>query len=199
MDEGTAPSPETIEGVLQKIIYQNEENGYGVALLAPEGRAGGVVVTGNLGTLRLGEKLRCRGTWTVHPRFGRQFKVEDFEFMTPGTRTGIIKYLSGGRIKGIGPKLAEALVDHFGTETLNIIDEAPQRLREVPGIGVHRLEEIRKSWGRHKGIREILVFLQGYGLGPSHATKVYREYGNASVRLVTRSSASGSKLRTRSP
>ncbi|MFH1998590.1 MAG: ATP-dependent RecD-like DNA helicase [Planctomycetota bacterium] len=181
----TPPLPEeTIEGVLNHIVYQSEKTGYTVARLKKMGEPGSTCIVGNLSMVTAGETLRCKGEWTNHPRFGRQFKVNGFEILTPGTRQGMIRYLSSGMIKGIGPKLAEALVDEFGHDTLQVIDENPNRLLGVPGIGEARLSEILKSWDSQKGMREILVFLQGYGLGPSHAARVYKEYGNAAIRLV---------------
>ncbi|MBU0756183.1 MAG: ATP-dependent RecD-like DNA helicase, partial [Planctomycetes bacterium] len=186
MNHPASSSLETIEGYIERIIYQNDESGYGVLILTVEAptEKGAVSIIGPLATVRTGERLRCQGSWTVHPRYGRQFEVTEFEIRHPGTRQGIIKYLSSGKIKGIGPKLAETIVDTLGMDALKLIDESPERLLSVPGIGENRLEMIKRSWGAHKGLREILVFFQGYGLGPAHAARVYREYGNAAIRLV---------------
>lgn len=184
MEDASHPGPEKIEGVLERIIYRNEENGYGVARFKVKGRKDPISITGTLAAVCAGESLILFGSWTHHPRFGKQFQVDGFENVRPSTGRGIIKYLSSGLIKGIGPKIAEKLVDHFGEETLNVIDDDPAKLLEVPGIGEGRLREIARAWTMQKGIREVMVFLQGYGLGPGYSAKIYRHYGQEAIRLV---------------
>ncbi len=184
MGEGDSPSRKVLKGVLERILFCNEDTGYAVARLSVDGRFDPVTITGTLATLNRGQQIRCTGAWTTHPRFGQQFKVDSFEIIMPGTREGIIKYLSSGAIKGIGPSLAKRLVDRFGTETLEVIGQTPQRLQEVSGIGESRVAMIQKAWGRQRGIQDIMVFLRGHGLGPVHSAKVFRHYGKDAIRLV---------------
>ena len=182
--EETVRSAERIEGTLVHVVFRNEENGFTVARLKMEDRPGQVTVAGVLVGVAEGESLRCFGSWTVHPRFGEQFQVERFEVLPPSTRKGLVRYLSGTAVKHIGPKIAERMVDHFGEDVLRVLDEEPKRLLEVPGIGKGRLKKIREAWAVEKGLREVMVFLQGHGLGPGHALRVYRRYGAETMRLV---------------
>jgi len=175
---------EKIEGVLEQVIYRNEENSYTVARLALDGSSKTVKVTGNLLAATPGESLRCRGIWVTHAKFGKEFRVESYEIVPPSTEEGVVKYLSSGLIKGIGPKLAQRMVHRFGIETLRIIEEHPDRLTEIPGIGKQRLREITAAWVEQKEIQEIIVFLRSYGVGQAMATKIYARYGRDTVRLI---------------
>ncbi len=178
------PSREKIQGELDHIIFQNEENGYTVALFKAEGRSGTVRVTGELAGVSPGETLLLKGAWVRHPRFGLQFKADEFEIIYPATRKGIIKYLSSGFVKGIGPKLSVVLVNKFGSDTLEVIGKTPEKLLEVSGIGKKRIAMIEKAWAKHAGIRDAIVFFRGYGLGASHTMKVLKRYGNDAVSVV---------------
>jgi exodeoxyribonuclease V alpha subunit len=181
------PPPGTavrIEGVLDNIVFRNDENGYIVARLILKGSDQIVTITGKLPGVVVGENLRCAGTWVSHARFGRQLQLEGYEIVPPGTREGIVKYLSSGLVKGIGPKLAARMVSHFGKETLRIIDEEPERLKEIPGIGARRVSDIAKAWSVKKDVQEIMVFLRSYGVGQAMAVKIYSRYGKETVRLI---------------
>jgi len=184
MDDPLPGITEKFEGVLEKIVYRNDENGYTVARLIVEHSDRPITVTGNLFSISPGESLRCTGKWVSHARFGRQFSVEVFEIMAPSTREGIVKYLSSGLVKGIGPKLAQRMVKRFGKDTLRIIEEEPERLREVAGIGVRRIHNISAAWGEHQEIQEIMVFLRSYGVGQALATRIYKHYGKETVGLI---------------
>ncbi len=180
-----AQQTELLQGTLEKFIYSNEESHYTVAMLAPEsGPRDQVTVVGNLVGVQCGEVLKLEGEWIVHPQFGRQFKVSRFESILPSTVTGLKKYLGSGLVKGVGKKYAEKIVDHFGLETLSIIDQFSTRLREVPGIGKERAARIRSAWVEQKAVRDIMIFLQSYGITPGQASKIYKTYGEQASLVV---------------
>ena len=176
---------ESLQGTLEKFIYNNEESHYTVAMLAPEsGARDQVTIVGNLVGVQCGEVLKLEGEWIVHPQFGRQFKVKRFESILPSTVHGLKKYLGSGLVKGIGKKYAEKIVDHFGLETLSIIDQFSSRLKEVPGIGRERAAGVRAAWVEQKAVRDIMIFLQSYGITPGQASKIYKTYGEQAAQVV---------------
>ncbi|MGH3780053.1 MAG: SF1B family DNA helicase RecD2 [Pseudonocardiaceae bacterium] len=130
------------------------------------------------------EKLRMRGRWGSPPQFGRQFHVEDYTTVLPATVQGIRRYLGSGLIKGIGPKLAEKIVEHFGVEALDVIETAPDRLIEVPKLGPKRTKLITEAWEEQKAIKEVMVFLQGVGVSTSLAVRIYKQYTDAAIGVV---------------
>ena len=187
MADTTSQPLETIEGTLERIIYSNEENHYTVAQLVPEGgarRTEPVTIVGNLAALNVGESVRAQGRWTNHKQFGRQFAVERFESVLPRTVVGIKKYLGSGLIKGIGDTFADRIVEKFGEQTLEVIDSFSARLREVDGIGPERAKRIKEAWTAQKSVRDIMIFLQGHGIGSAHAAKIYKEYGENAMQVV---------------
>jgi len=187
MADATSQSLETIEGVLERIIYSNEENHYTVAQLLPEGgarRTEPIIIVGNLAALNVGESVRAQGHWTNHKQFGRQFAIERFESVLPRTIVGIKKYLGSGLIQGIGGTFADRIVEKFGEQTLEVIDSFSARLREVEGIGPERAKRIKEAWTAQKSVRDIMIFLQGYGIGSSHAAKIFKQYGENSIAVV---------------
>jgi len=137
---------DTLIGTVERITYYNPVNGYTVAQITPEGRSYTVTVVGNLLELSPGESLRLHGEWTAHPRYGRQFQVQSYSTVLPATAAGIEKYLGSGMIKGIGPVMARRIVRRFKLDTLRIIEEEPQRLREVLGVGKRRVASIQRCW-----------------------------------------------------
>ncbi|NUN94341.1 MAG: DNA-processing protein DprA, partial [Verrucomicrobiae bacterium] len=175
---------EQLQGSLERIVYSNEENHYTVAQLQPDNARKSVTIVGNLPAVQCGETLLLHGEWIVHPQFGRQFKIARFESILPSTITGLKKYLGSGLIRGIGPKFAERIVDFFGKDTLTVIDQYSGRLKEVPGIGAERAGRIRLAWVEQKAVREIMIFLQSYGVTPSQAAKIYKMYGDDSMKVV---------------
>ncbi|MEU3447298.1 ATP-dependent RecD-like DNA helicase [Streptomyces thermolilacinus] len=174
-----------VEGVLERITYSNEENGYTVARV-DTGRGGGELLTvvGSLLGAQPGESLRMEGRWGSHPQYGRQFTVENYTTVLPATIQGIRRYLGSGLIKGIGPRIADRIVEHFGTDTLDIIEREPKRLVEVPGLGPKRTRMIGAAWEEQKAIKEVMVFLQGVGVSTSIAVRIYKKYGDASISVV---------------
>jgi exodeoxyribonuclease V alpha subunit len=175
---------EQLRGTLERIVYTNEENHYTVGALLPEGQRETVAVVGNLAGVQCGETLQLEGQWTFHRQFGRQFKVEKYETVLPSSVTGLKKYLGSGLIKGIGPKFAERIVAHFGEQTLEVIDQFSGKLRDVEGIGPQRARQIKEAWNAQKMIREVMIFLQTYGIGASHAAKIFKLYGPESIHIV---------------
>ncbi|MFD5399194.1 ATP-dependent RecD-like DNA helicase [Streptomyces sp. NPDC127097] len=174
-----------IEGVLERITYANEENGYTVARV-DTGRGSGdlLTVVGALLGAQPGESLRMEGRWGSHPQYGKQFTVENYTTVLPATIQGIRRYLGSGLIKGIGPRIADRIVEHFGTDTLDIIERAPGRLVEVPGLGPKRTKLIGAAWEEQKAIKEVMVFLQGVGVSTSIAVRIYKKYGDAAISVT---------------
>ncbi len=179
-----SPQFEELQGSLERIVYTNEENHYTVAQLLPDNDKKMVTVVGNLPSVQCGETLKMQGNWIHHTQFGQQFKIAKYESILPSSVTGLKKYLGSGLIKGIGPKFADRIVDVFGAQTLEVIDRFSGRLKEVPGIGAERASRIRIAWLEQKAVRDIMIFLQSYGITPSQATKIYKMYGDDSMAVV---------------
>jgi exodeoxyribonuclease V alpha subunit len=184
-----------ISGSVERVTYYNEENGYSVLRLKPDTRgmlpfkyAGGrdalITVVGNLPELSPGEWLKLSGKWTNHPRHGRQFQAELCEQSLPASSEGIKRYLGSGLIRGVGPVMAERIVDHFGEHTLDVIELEPGRLREVLGIGQKRVRGIIDAWDEQRAIKDVMIFLQSHGVSTNLATKIYKKYGDTSLAIV---------------
>lgn len=174
----------TIQGRVARIIYESAESGFFVARLHVDDRMEPVTFVGNLMALSQGETVRLQGRWVEDKKWGRQLRVESYETVLPSSIEGIEKYLGSGLIEGIGPAFAKRLVQAFGVETLRVIDEQPERLRSVPGIGRKRAAQIREAWSSQKAIQSIMIFLQGHGVTPSQAVKIYKEYGDKAVAVL---------------
>ena len=170
--------------VVERITYQNPENGYSVLKVKVKGYNDLVTLVGNLLEVPVGSVLLCRGEWKVDKRYGSQFVAATWEETMPATVYGIEKYLGSGLVKGIGPRFARAIVQRFGTETIDIIETDIERLYEVPNIGRKRVAKIRESWEKQKDIKNVMLFLQGYGVSTAYAAKIYREYGKESIDKV---------------
>ena len=173
-----------IQGQVERITYFNEENSYTVAKVHVPGRRELVTVLGNFPALTPGEVLKLSGEWTNHPKFGEQFKVVNYETVTPATAKGIEKYLGSGLIKGVGPVTARRIVRKFGVETLNIIESDIGRLSEIPGIGPGRVKMISKAWAEQKEVRDVMIFLQDHGVSTTYGSKIYRQYGNSATSVI---------------
>lgn len=173
-----------IRCVVERITYQNPENGYSVLKCAVKNYNELVTVVGNFLDATVGSVLLIDGNWKVDAKYGRQFVAENWEETMPATVFGIEKYLGSGLIRGIGPKFAKKIVQQFGTDTLEIIETDVHRLLEVPGIGKKRVDKIAESWERQKEIKNVMLFLQDHGVSTAFAAKIYRQYGNESVEKV---------------
>lgn len=182
---------DTLEGIVERITYYNDENGYTVLRLRPSGRAGPLVadqglvtVVGNLPEITPGESLKMRGEWTTHRDHGRQFKAESCEQVLPATIEGIKKYLGSGLIKGVGPVTAGRIVKKFGLETLDMLDHHPGRIRDVLGVGPKRAESIAQAWEDQKVIKQIMLFLQSHNVTTGLAVKIFKQYGDSAIDIV---------------
>ena len=175
---------EHLRCVVERITYQNEQNGYSVIKCRAKGYNDLVTVVGVMAEVHVGSVLFLTGNWKMDAKYGRQFSMETYEETLPATVYGIEKYLGSGLIKGVGPKFAKRIVQQFGAETLNVIEEEPDRLIEVTGIGKLRVERIKAGWQEQKEVKNIMLFLQGHDVSTSHATKIYKTYGNDSIQIV---------------
>ena len=173
-----------IRCVVERITYQNPENGYSVFRVKVKGYDDLVTLVGNLVDVPAGSVLLCQGEWRVDRKYGQQFQCTTWEEVMPATAYGIEKYLGSGLVKGIGPKFARLIVDRFGTDTIDVIETDIERLNEVHGIGAKRIAKIRESWERQKDIKNVMLFLQGHGVSTAFAAKIYREYGKESIDKV---------------
>lgn len=173
-----------IRCVVERITFQNQENGFSIMKVKVKGYDDLVTLVGNLLDVPIGSVLLCDGDWKVDKRYGNQFVCETWEEVMPATIYGIEKYLGSGLVKGIGPKFAHLIVVRFGTETIEVIEDDIERLYEVPGIGKKRVEKIRESWEKQKDIKNVMLFLQQYGVSTAYAAKIYRQYGKESIDNV---------------
>jgi exodeoxyribonuclease V alpha subunit len=180
----TPSAPEVLQGSLDHVVFANAESGWTVARLRIRGRREPVTVVGHLGGAQPGEELRVTGRWSVDPKYGEQFRAEGVTQLLPSTAAGIEKYLGSGLVRGVGPKTAARLVKRFGLRTLEVVERDPARLQEVEGIGPVRAGRIQAAWAEQKAIRDVMIFLQGHGISPAFAVRIYRRYGPASVATV---------------
>ncbi|HEX5324799.1 MAG TPA: helix-hairpin-helix domain-containing protein, partial [Capsulimonadaceae bacterium] len=185
--EGTSERPlDKVEGVLERVTFHNEENGYTVAKILPEGGRDLVTVLGSFTNPVVGETLVCYGTWTRHPQWGAQMQMQRYETVRPATAAAIEKYLGSGMVRGVGPVMAKRIVKKFGPDTLEIIENRPRKLLLIEGIGEKKLAQIKDAWAAQNEIRNIMVFLQGHGVSPTYAVKIYKTYQGRSIDIVER-------------
>jgi len=176
-----------IEGTMDQLLFVNEKSGYAVAVLerSDEDLRRRVTVVGSLAGLDVGAGLRLRGRFERHPKYGEQFRVEDFETVRPASVATLERYLAG-EIKGVGPALARRIAEHFGEALPTVLDETPERLREVRGLGAVVAARIAASWRDSSGLRELTVFLRGNGIAAGHARRIHKMYGRDSLETVRR-------------
>ena len=173
-----------LSGQIERITFTNEANGFTIAKVKVQGRRDLVTIVGNLMAPMPGEIIDMRGEWAHHPKFGEQFKVTQFKTQVPATVYGIKKYLGSGLIKGLGPVMAGRIVDRFGENTLEIIENQIGRLAEVKGIAEKSIAKIAKAWDAQKDIRDVMIFLQSHGVSPAYASKIFKHYGDRSIAVV---------------
>jgi exodeoxyribonuclease V alpha subunit len=184
----SSANSDTLTGVLERIIFFNEENHYTIAEFRPdstEDKAAKVTITGPLPGVQCGETLHLRGSWTKHAQHGDQFKIETFRSELPSSVYGIRKYLGSGLVEGIGKVYANKIVDAFGTATFRILSEESGKLRDVPGIGKKRATAIKKAWDDQRAFRELYIFLQTYGVTTGQCVKLINQYGSEAKRVLT--------------
>lgn len=172
-----------IQGIVDDIVFQNEDNGYVVARLKGTG-GNSVTIVGCIPYITEGQSLKVTGQWVMHPQFGQQLKVEICEELVPSSLVGIERYLASGIISGIGPVTAKKIVEKFGEKTLEILDTDVERLKEIEGIGEKKIEVIYESYSKQREVRNIMVFLQTYGVTPGQCVKIYKKYGTESIKTV---------------
>jgi len=176
---------ERLSGSLERVTFHSEETGFCVLRVKAPGHRELVTVTGSAASVTPGEYLECTGSWHNDRTHGMQFKASHLEVVPPTTLDGIEKYLGSGMVRGIGPHFAKVLVQAFREEVFEVIEENPQRLLELPGIGRKRMELVAGAWVEQKAIRGIMVFLQSNGLGTARAVRIYKSYGNEAIVKVT--------------
>lgn len=179
---------EVLEGTVVKILFSNPETFYTVAVVTPPGHTKGAapeyVVVGNLSGVHPQERLSMTGSWIHDKRYGRQFKIRDFTATIPGDAVAIEKYLSSGLIKGIGKSNAARMVETFGVDLFDIIENEPEKLNEIPGIGPKRIASIVSGWNEHRAIRDIVLFLQQFGISQSFAPRIFKQYGDKAIEQL---------------
>lgn len=176
---------EEIYGYIENIVFAEEEKGFTVARLKEPKKKELTCIVGYMPSIQPGETIRCKGVWKHHSQHGLQFEVSSFDLEAPTDLIGIQKYLESGMIKGIGPIYAERIVKQFGMHTLEVIDLCPDRLLDVAGIGEKRIERIKTCWQEQRSIRDVMIFLRGHGVSPSFAQKIYKTYGDQSIKKVS--------------
>ena len=178
---------ETLRGVVQRVTYHNPETGWSVLRLAPSSSPGTIeTVTVHQTQVFAGATMEFHGAWTVHSQFGRQFKAERAIEKKPATTGALEKYLGSGLIHGVGPKTAKKIVSHFREETLEVFENNIEKLLDVPGIARKKLEMIEKAWREHRMVREVMMFLQVHGISTLFAVRIYKKYGDESIRIVSK-------------
>lgn len=172
----------TVEGTVEEIIFQNESNGYTVAVIETQDDV--VTIVGCIPIINMGETLRLQGQWDYHPNYGQQLKVETYSTVVPATLNGIEKYLSSGLIPGIGPKTAKKIVEMFGVDSIDILQYNPEKLKLVEGIGEKKAEKIIEAYAEQRELRDVMIFLQGYGITVNLSIKIYKKYGDETIVKV---------------
>lgn len=182
---------ETITGTIERVTFYNEENGYTVLKITSDkkypgvtARDGTITVVGSMPELAVGETVEFSGDWFNDPRWGTQFRSEMVRAVPPATEQGIVNYLSSGLVKGIGPRTAERIVEHFGMETLTILERDPKRIKEVPGLKLNLAEGLIEAWAQNRTIRQTMIYLQGYGVSSKMAVRIYNEYGDETSKKI---------------
>ncbi|MCZ6681211.1 MAG: ATP-dependent RecD-like DNA helicase [Candidatus Poribacteria bacterium] len=176
---------ETLTGILERIVFENPETGYTIGRLTSRDYPTELItVVGNFASANAGESLALKGWWVNNPQYGQQFKIETYETVLPATIVGLRKYLGSGLIKGIGPVMAARIVNHFGMDTMDVIEKTPQKLNAVPGIGRKRVDMIKKAWEAQREIKNVMLFLQSNNVSTTYSVKIYKTYESESISIV---------------
>ncbi len=177
---------EKIRGIVQRITYHNPDNGWSVLRVNPfDTHRETATVIVHQQQVFAGATMEFSGSWTVHPKFGRQFRADEAAELKPASAGALEKYLGSGLIKGVGPKTAQKIVGYFGKDTLEVFEERIERLTEVPGIADKKLTSIRTAWLEHRAVRDVMIFLQLHGISTLFAVRIYKQYGDTSISLVS--------------
>ncbi len=173
-----------LAGQVERITFYNPENHYAIARLSTPGAQALVTIVGCMPGIQVGQNLKTRGAWETHAKFGQQFKIHSFEITLPGTVAGIRRYLESDAVKGIGKVMAARLVNHFGPDTLAVMDHEPMRLTEVEGIGEQKARSLHAAWKKHRILVDIMQFLQSHDVKAAHAAQILKVYGEAALDII---------------
>lgn len=177
---------EKVSGIIERITFHNEENGWSVIKISPFDTPNQMVtVVVHQAQIIAGDSMDFFGSWITHPKFGKQFKAEKCISKKPASANALEKYLGSGLIFGVGPKTAHKIVKYFGADTLTVFDSEIERLLEVPSIGKSKLQQIKEAWEEHKAIKDVMIFLQSYGISTLYSVKIYKKYGNDAINIVS--------------
>jgi exodeoxyribonuclease V alpha subunit len=179
-----AETLDQISGMVERIVFTEERNGFTVARLKEVDKSKPTTIVGTLFGIKEGENLSCSGTWKFHTKFGKQFDVDSFSIETPTSLVGVQKYLESGLIKGIGPSFAKKIVDTFKEQTLRVIEETPEKLLSIPGLGRKKLTMIEQCFSEQKSIRKVMIFLQSHGVSTGYAQKIYKRFQDQAIEKV---------------
>jgi exodeoxyribonuclease V alpha subunit len=174
----------TLRGTLERVVFHNEDNGYTVFRLRVQNKKDPVTVVGSMPAPQPGIGLTVTGTWVNDARFGLQFKMDSFESLLPATLEGIRHYLGSGLIKGVGQAMAGRIVEAFGEATFTVLDQDPDLLTTVKGLTLRKVSDIKAAWAEHRGIRDLIMFLQPHGVSTSYAVRIFRQYGPEAVTVL---------------
>ncbi|GAB4391711.1 MAG: ATP-dependent RecD-like DNA helicase [Gammaproteobacteria bacterium] len=175
---------EHCHGTVERIVFHNPDNGFCVLRAKIIGHKDLVTITAKTTMLHVGESIHCQGHWQHDKKHGLQFKAVEFSSQLPANIVGIEKYLASGMIKGVGPHFAKVLIKAFGEKVFDIIEHQPEQLAQLPGIGAMRQQQISQAWAEQKSVRDIMVFLQSYGIGTARAVRIYKTYGDAAIKVI---------------
>ena len=173
---------EELSGVVDRHLFQSDDKTFAVLVLTVGTST--AIAKGQLGHINPGEHVTLKGSWALHPKFGKQFDALSCAAQVPTSIMGLKKYLGSGLIRGIGPAYAERLVNHFGTDVLSVIEKSPHLLKQVSGMGQQRITRIVEAWKHQRDIAAVMVFLHDKGVSTAYATKIYKKYGNQSIERV---------------
>lgn len=175
---------ESIFGYVERITFQNPDNGFTVARLQQDGKGDLTTIVGNFVSIKAGLSFKCNGKWQHNKQHGPQFHLHSISEIPPCSLHGIQKYLESGLIKGIGPKYAKKIVERFGIQTLDILEKTPEKLSQLQGIGKKRIQQISQCWIQHKSLNQVMIFLQSHDITPAYAQKIYKNYGQKCIELL---------------
>ncbi|MBN2369917.1 MAG: ATP-dependent RecD-like DNA helicase [Vicinamibacteria bacterium] len=179
------PIAENVAGTVERVTFHNPDNGFCVLRVRLRGRRDVDTLVGSAATIAAGEFIQATGRWTRDREYGLQFRASDLSVSPPTSVAAIERYLASGMIKGVGPVYSRRLVESFGVEVFDVIENAPERLRAVTGIGLARAERIVSGWAAQRAVREIMLFLHGHGVSAARAVRIHKTYGAAAIRLIT--------------
>src|SRR5690349_9314627 len=180
-----ASTAEALAGLVERVTFHNPENGFCVLRVKARGQQDLITVVGHAATIAAGEFVQLSGSWVNDRTHGLQFRAGFLKASPPTTREGIERYLGSGTIRGIGPIYARRLIRAFGETVFELIEQTPERLREVAGIGPKRAARIVAGWAEQKVVREIMLFLHANGVGTSRAVRIYKTYGSDAVQVIS--------------